>query len=73
MICCRNRPEAKTHRPAGGDENAGARFYPIATHAIGPDRHHDQLPLGYGNLSPAEITAGLAILGEHLENYRKLP
>jgi GntR family transcriptional regulator / MocR family aminotransferase len=53
-------------------EIAGARFYPVATHAIDPDRHHDQLLLGYGNLSRSEITAGLAILVKHLENYREL-
>lgn len=53
-------------------EIAGARFYPVATHAVGPGRHHDQLLLGYGNLSSSEIIAGLAILAKHLENYRDL-
>jgi GntR family transcriptional regulator/MocR family aminotransferase len=54
-------------------ETAGARFYPVASHAVRPGRHHDELLLGYGNLSAEEITAGLAILAEHLDNYRQVP
>ena len=54
-------------------EAAGARFYPVATHAFDPGRHQDELLLGYGNVSSAEICTGLTILAEHLHHYRLVP
>ncbi|MFH0782406.1 MAG: PLP-dependent aminotransferase family protein [Pseudomonadota bacterium] len=54
-------------------ESAGARFYPVDPHAMAPGSHLDELLLGYGNLSSAEIRAGLAILAEHLDHYRTVP
>ena len=41
---------------------AGARFYPVETHAIVPGRHLDKLLIGYGNLQRETIAAGIAIL-----------
>jgi GntR family transcriptional regulator/MocR family aminotransferase len=51
-------------------EAAGARFYPVANHAFDPGRHLDELLLGYGNVSSAEIRTGLAILAKHLYHYQ---
>lgn len=51
-------------------EVAGARFYPVAPHAMEPGKHMDELLLGYGNLSTAEIRIGLALLAGHLHHYR---
>ncbi len=53
-----------------GVEAAGARFYPVATHAFDPRQHRDELLLGYGNLSTEEIRTGLALLAKHLHHYR---
>jgi GntR family transcriptional regulator/MocR family aminotransferase len=40
-------------------ENAEVRVHPVETHAIRKGLHLDSLVLGYGNLSPAEIEAGV--------------
>lgn len=45
-----------------GTAGAGARFYPVETHAIVPGRHLDKLLIGYGNLGRAQIAAGIAVL-----------
>jgi GntR family transcriptional regulator / MocR family aminotransferase len=54
-------------------EDRGVRFYPVFTHAFHPQRHRQELLLGYGNLSAEEIYTGLAVLGKHLEQYRVAP
>ncbi|MBU1564856.1 MAG: PLP-dependent aminotransferase family protein [Proteobacteria bacterium] len=54
-------------------EAAGARFYPVATHAMKLGTHRDELLLGYGNISSEEIRVGLAILAKHLDHYRRVP
>jgi GntR family transcriptional regulator / MocR family aminotransferase len=51
-------------------EVAGARFYPVASHAMQPGEHLDELLLGYGNLSTEEIRTGLAILAEHFHRVQ---
>lgn len=51
-------------------EAAGARFYPVAPHAMQPGKHMDALLLGYGNLCTTEIHVGLALLAKHLNHYR---
>ncbi len=51
-------------------EAAGARVYPVSTHAILQGKHQDELLLGYGNLSRDEIRTGIAILAGHLGQYQ---
>jgi len=43
-------------------EHRGARFYPAAAHAAQTRAYDDSLIIGYGNLQPEEIRAGLVIL-----------
>jgi GntR family transcriptional regulator/MocR family aminotransferase len=50
---------------------AGARFYPVETHAIRHGRHEDKLLIGYGNLSREAITEGIGILAEYLQHNRQ--
>lgn len=52
-------------------ESAGARFYPVETHGIRPDRHRDELLIGYGNLSVADIHTGIEILANNIGLARK--
>lgn len=57
------------HFPASVLEDiatAGARFYPVETHAIRCGRHKDKLLIGYGNLSREAIDAGIAVLADYL-------
>lgn len=49
---------------------AGARFYPVETHAIRHGRHEDKLLIGYGNLSREAIAEGIGILAECLRQTR---
>lgn len=49
-----------------GIATAGARFYPVETHAIRAGRHTDKLLIGYGNLSREAIAAGIGILAKYL-------
>ena len=49
-----------------GTAAAGARFYPVESHAITPGRHTDKLLIGYGNLSREAIAEGIAILADFL-------
>ena len=51
-------------------EVAGARFYPVTSHAMQPGEHLDELLLGYGNLSTEETRTGLAILAEHFHRVQ---
>lgn len=58
------------HFPASvleGIASAGARFYPVETHAIRFGRHTDKLLIGFGNLSREAIAAGIAVLAEYLK------
>jgi GntR family transcriptional regulator/MocR family aminotransferase len=48
-------------------ETAGARFYPVGQHAIGPEQHRDKIMIGYGNLSSEEISNGIEILAKHFD------
>ncbi len=52
---------------------AGARFYPVETHAIVPGRHLDKLLIGYGNLEREAIASGIAILAEVLGRQASSP
>lgn len=52
---------------------AGARFYPVESHAIRPGRHADKLLIGYGNLDRQAIGAGIAILAEVLGRQPESP
>jgi len=45
----------------------GVRLYPVEDHAIAPGQHEDKVILGYGNLSEAEILAGIAKWKEVLQ------
>lgn len=47
-------------------KDCGVRLYPVEDHAIAPGQHEDKVILGYGNLSEAEILAGVAKLNEVL-------
>lgn len=47
-------------------ESAGARFYPVETHGVRPGRHRDELLVGYGNLSVADIHTGIEKLADNI-------
>lgn len=48
-------------------ERAGARFYPVETHAIQPGNHLNELLIGYGNVDVEQIEKGIEILEKHIE------
>jgi GntR family transcriptional regulator/MocR family aminotransferase len=47
-------------------ERRGVRLYAVATHAIDPETHQDELLLGYGNLDTTDIRRGLERLADGL-------
>lgn len=40
-------------------ESSGVHVYPVERHAIVKDRHLNEIILGYGHLSPAQIERGI--------------
>lgn len=47
-------------------KDIGVRLYPVEDHTIAPSQHEDKVILGYGNLSEAEILAGVVKLKDVL-------
>jgi len=52
-------------------EKAGARFYPVANHAVGANKHKDKVLIGYGNLTAEEACRGIAILSRFFHARKK--
>ncbi len=49
--------------------NAGIYVMCVSIHSLTPDKHRNQLMLGYGNLTEIQIEKGISILHEVINNY----
>lgn len=49
--------------------NAGVYVMCVSIHSLTPEKHSNQLMLGYGNLTKSQIEKGISILHEVIENY----